>query len=610
MLTIRLLGQFSLTLDNAPLPLPSRPAQSLLAWLVLHPGLAHRRERLAGLFWPDATEENAHNNLRHALWRLRRAIPEPFVQSDKITIRWVAESDSRLDVADLTTAPTAATRADDLIPALQAYGGELLPGFYEDWVTLERERLTALFAERIAHLLELLLAERRWRETIDWAERWIAQGGAPEAAYQALMRAYASQGNSAAALAAYQRCVDALERELDVPPSAETVSLADAIRHSQFTIHNSPFPFFQSPTHPFTLSNIPAPTTPLIGRDGELAQLAALVTDPAQRLVTILGPGGMGKSQLALAAARAAQEHFPDGVFLVELTPLTSADGLARAIGDALGYPFQNDPRPPRQQLTDYLRRRRMLLLLDNFEHLLDGAELLIALLQSAPDLHLLVTSRERLRLHAETIFRLEGLDYPTDGKSDGENFPFAAALLFIQSAQRAHSTFALDEKSWPPLLRICRLVGGMPLGLILAASWTGDLTLGEIADELAANIAFLGQDLRDLDPRHRTIQAVFEQSWQRLTDGERQALAGLSIFQGGFNRSAAQAVTGASLPVLTRLVDRSLLWRVGEGRYDLHELVRQLARQKLANGGEEAVRALHSRWFLGLVSYQEKRLK
>jgi len=516
----------------------------------------------------------------------------------------------------LTASPAQAAHADKLLPALQAYRGELLPGFYDEWVIRERERLAALFDDRIACLLQLLLAEQRWRETIDWAEQWIAQGHTPEPAYQALIRAHAALGNPAAALTAYERCSEALDRELGIPPSAETVALADAIRTSPLTpstgaedrIHNPQFP--PPPTPPIP-SNLPASTTPLIGRERELAHLLSLLTDPAHRLVTILGPGGMGKSRLALAAASAAVEHFPDGVFLVEMVSLDSADEIPRSIGDALGYPFQTDPRPPRQQLLDYLGRRKLLLVLDNFEHLLGGAELLIAQLEAAPGLHLLVTSRERLHLHTETLFRLNGLDYPANGKSGGENFPFAGAQLFLQCAQRVRREFTPEEGSWSAILRICRQVDGMPLGIILAASWVEHLSPAEIADEIAANVAFLGQDLRDLDPRHRTMEAVFAQSWRRLSDEERLALMGLSIFAGGFDREVAQAVAGAGLPVLSRLVDKALLWLVGEGRYDLHELIRQLARQKLAESGQgESLRGLHSRYFLGLAARQEPFLK
>ena len=585
MLTVHLLGQFKLDLNGELLALPSRPAQSLLAWLILHPGIAHRREQIAGIFWPDATEENAQNNLRHALWRLRRAIPEPFVQTDKITIRWVAESDWRLDVADLTASPAAATTADDLIPALHACGGELLPGFYDEWVIRERERLAALYADRIARLLELLLAEERWRETSDWAEQWIAQGSTPEPAYRALMTAHASQGNTAAALAAYQRCVEALERELDAPPSAETEQLHAAIHNSLFTIHHSSF---SSPLHPPLRSNLPAATTPLIGRDTELTHLAALLADSAHRLVTILGPGGMGKSRLALAAAHAALDRFPDGVFLVELTPLTSASELARAIGDALRYPFQNDPRPPRQQLTDYLRRRKLLLLLDNFEHLLDGAGLLIALLEAAPDLRLLVTSRERLRLHAETIFRLEGLAYPANGTDGAGENSYGALDLFVTSARRMRHDYIPDNAEWSAVCRVCRLLGGMPLGIVLAAAWIEVLSPQEIAEEIGRTLHFLATELLDLPPRHRQIRSILEYSWRQLRLDEQEALMKLSVFVGSISREAALSVAGASLSALNRLLDLTLIVRAAPGRYSLHEVVRQMASEKLSESSLE----------------------
>ena len=622
MFTVRLLGQFSLALDDAPVELPSRPAQSLLAWLVLHPDVAHRRERIAGMLWPDATDENAHNNLRHALWRLRRAVPEELVITDRIAIRWPANGNWQVDVSALTAAPTEKAGADALIPGLSAYGGELLPGFYDEWIALERERLASLHEERMRRLLELLLAEQRWQEAIDWAEKWIAHGRTPEAAYRALMLAHASQGHNAAALNAYQRCIDALDRDLSVPPSAETETLAELVRTGnapdrmtgwqgdKVTNTSPPHLVTLSPRHPVISSNLPAPTTPLIGREAEVAHLSALLASPDHRLVTLLGPGGMGKSRLALAVDHGMAEKFPDGVFLVELTALTSPDEIPRAIGDALGYPYQTDPRPLRRQILDFLRNRRLLLILDNFEHLLEEPSLLVEILETGLELRLLVTSRERLRFHAETVYRLEGLDYPIDKQRVETDFPFAAAALFLESARRVDNGFGMEARDWPPLVRICRLVGGMPLGLILAASWTGILALPEIADELAASVAFLGQELQDLEPRHRTLEAVFTQSWHRLSPEEQSALVGLTVFAGGFDRAAARSVAGASLPLLVRLVDRSLLWRVAEERHDLHELVRQLARQKLRESGQEdSVRQRHSRYYLELVIRQTARL-
>lgn len=588
MLTVRLLGQFAVEEDGKPIDIPSRPAQSLLAWLVLHPDVAHRREHLAGLFWPDAGEENAHSNLRHALWRLRRAVPEAFIIADRIAIRWPVNDAWQVDVAAFIGAPET-NSADELLSALTAYQGELLPGFYDEWVHLERERLASLYEERSARLLDLLLAEARRREAIDWAERWIAQGRTPEPAYRGLMQAHAGLGNTAAALAAYQRCIDALDRELDVPPSPETDALAEQIRNSQFAIHRSPPLSSPSTLPPVIPSNLPAPTTPLIGRDGEMAQLSALLTSPDHRLVTLLGPGGMGKSRLALAVGHTLARHFPDGVFLVELTSLAGPEGIPRAVGDALGYPYSNDAQPLAQQIARYLRDRRLLLLLDNFEHLLEGAAFLVELLQAASGLRLLVTSRERLRLHAETVFRLEGLLFPPEPVAKGQEIGYSAVALFVACAQRIGHQYEPDTGHWVSICRICRLLEGLPLALILAAAWVNVMTPEEIADEIETSLDFLAVEIVDLPARHRRIRSILEYSWRQLRADEQRTLSRMAIFAGSMSREAAAAVADASLSILDRLLDLALLTREANGRYSKHEIVRQLALEKLKESGAEA---------------------
>ncbi len=205
----------------------------------------------------------------------------------------------------------------------------------------------------------------------------------------------------------------------------------------------------------------------------------------------------------------------------------------------------------------------------------------------------------------------LHHLAHPANGQPAQKGDGYGAVELFLQSARRVRQEYAPTDAEWPAILRICRIVDGMPLGIILAASWVEHLSPAEIADEIGANVAFLGQDLRDLDPRHRTIEAVFAQSWRRLSAEEQNGLMGLSVFAGGFDREAAQAVAGASLPVLTRLADKALLWRVGDGRYDLHELIRQLARRKLVETDRErAALSLHSGWYLALAARQGEPLK
>jgi predicted ATPase/DNA-binding SARP family transcriptional activator len=232
MLDVRLTGAFEINCDGKPLALPSRIAQSLFAYLILNAGTAHRREKLAGLFWPDSTEERARASLRHELWRIRKAFASTSVSdgllSDDLTVAFAPSSTYRLDVRDLTSLPEDAS-ASKLIEGLAAYRGELLPGFYDDWVVLERERLQLVVERGLARLLDLLEAEKRWPEIVEWAERWLALGQKTEAAYRSLMIAYGGLGDRAKVLATYERCVQSL-RELGLEPSEELSALAEIKR--------------------------------------------------------------------------------------------------------------------------------------------------------------------------------------------------------------------------------------------------------------------------------------------------------------------------------------------------------------------------------------------
>lgn len=603
MLTFKLLGQFDIRWEDRPLVLPSRAAQTLAAWLLLHPGIAHRREYVAGLIWPESTEKNARGNLRHALWELRAYLPAGYIRADRMTIAWRTDAVYQTDLDVL-----AGHREDDetverIEQAVGAYAGELLPGFYEEWVVLEREWLHTVFERKIARLLHLLLQEKRWQALLRWAEHWIALGQTPEAAYRGLMAARAGLGDVTGALSAYQRCVEALKRELDVPPSPETERLYADIRKGAHNFQVSP----ASP-NPRTL---PAHTTPFIGRSREVAALRALLVDPARRLVTILAVGGMGKSRLALAAAEGQQTHFPDGIFFIPLAEVETGAAIAPTILRALRFHLPNDSGSPRQQLLSHLADRRLLLVLDNFEHLLDGGEYLVELLQAAPGLHLLITSRERLRLHAETVFRLDGMDYPGQDEEISAQTGLAEAVeLFVQCARRVRPQ--LDTRAqMTGIVRICQLVGGMPLALLLAAAWVDILSPSEIAQEIGQGLVLLAADLADLAERHRSIGGILEQSWERLDGAEQMGLMALSVFAGGFSREAGHAVAGAGLRTLAVLTDRALLQRGEDGRYGLHPLVRHFAAEKLAAGDQfEEVYRRHSRWFLNFVAQREGAVK
>jgi predicted ATPase len=359
--------------------------------------------------------------------------------------------------------------------------------------------------------------------------------------------------------------------------------------------------------------NLPAPTTKFVGREREVADLAARLHSPACRLLTLIGPGGIGKTRLALQAAQQAaaeaEPPFPDGVYFVSLAALSAPEQVVPAVAEALRFTFYGG-EDVRGQLLGHLRDRRALLVLDNFEHLLDAAGLVTALLQSAPGVKFLVTSQERLNLQGEWLFEVEALPYPLAGEGGPEPLAYGAVQLFLESARRVDAGFTLTPEVLPAVLHICRLVGGMPLGVELAAAWVRTISPPEIAREIEANVNFLTTNQRDVPERHRSLRAVFDYAWQRLTEHERVQYRRLSIFW-GFRREVAEAVAGATLSDLSALVDKSLLRRSGDGRYGMHGLLRKYAQVKLKESGEwAAVRDHHLECCLDLARRAEPGLR
>jgi predicted ATPase/transcriptional regulator with XRE-family HTH domain len=376
--------------------------------------------------------------------------------------------------------------------------------------------------------------------------------------------------------------------------------------------------------------NLPTPATALIGRVAELDEFSRLLHDPGCRLLTVSGPGGIGKTRLAIEATARHAAGFADGAAFVALAPVAAPDLIAPAIADALGFSFYGQANPT-GQLIDFLQEKALLLLLDNFEHLVDGADFLVELLQRAPQIKVIVTSRERLNLQGEWVIELQGLPLPrnVDGWKNGEPLAgfddSAAVALFLQTARRTHAGFTLAPADRIAVARICRLVEGMPLGIELAAAWVRVLPLKEIADEIDRTLDFLAASARDLPVRHRSLRAVFEHSWNLLSDAERIVMRRLSVFRGGFSRAAVAAVMSSKdvapelktqnselLTTLASLVDKSLLRRSGAGRYDMHELVRQYAATHLDAESDEysVARDRHAAFYMELVQQRENELK
>lgn len=359
-------------------------------------------------------------------------------------------------------------------------------------------------------------------------------------------------------------------------------------------------------THP---NNLPPQTTPFIGRRHELEEVEGIM-GPECRVVTVLGPGGMGKTRLGLQYAAEHIDHFKHGVYVVPLAPISSAEDIVPAMADALKYSFtSNEDR--QSQMLDYISSKEMLLMMDNFEHVTDGASLVANIVNSAPGVQVLATSRTRLNLAAECIFDLSGMDMPDD--EEQEIFEtFEAVEMFLTYARRVKPDYVLSESDRPAVVKICKLVGGMPLGIELAASWARMLPPADIAAELEADLDFLATEQTDLPERQRSMRAAFDYSWRMLSEAEQDALAKLSVFRGGFTRMAGQTVTGASLRTLTALADKSLVqWRPAIERYEVHELIRQFAGQMLeAMQQAEAIQDAHSAYYLEAVAAKEEDIK
>ncbi len=355
------------------------------------------------------------------------------------------------------------------------------------------------------------------------------------------------------------------------------------------------------------MPNLPLQTMPFVGRADEIVAIVRQLADPACCLLTLVGPGGMGKTRLAIEVAHhIAQTHPPrDGIYFVDLQPVQSGDLLVTAIANTLGI-LLSGGTDPRTQLTLYLKERDSLLLLDNFEQLLDSVDFLADILKAAPDIKLVVTSREALNIQEEWVWQVGGLQVPLQQPESGIE-SYSAVQLFVERARRSRQNFSLvGQEAF--VTRTCQLVEGMPLALELAASWTKALSCAEIANEIQRGLDFLTTNKRNVLERHQSMQAVFDHSWHLLTDAERQAFPKLSVFRGGFRREAAAQVAGASLSVLAGLVDKSFLRISDSGRYDIHELIRQYSNELLeaVPDAKESAQHRHSAYYADFL-YQRQ---
>jgi len=637
-LSLGVLGPLRVLIDDTPVAqLESDKVRALLVYLAVEADQPHRRESLVGLLWPECPEQVARHNLRQALLNLRQAIDDhrarpPYLLISRETIQLNRASDVSLDLAQFHTLCRAceqerrhgsddgSLRAARLEELVKLYRGEFLQGFFledsaefEEWALLQRESLHQRALDAHSELAGYYEQHGDFQAARRHALRQLELDPWREEAHCQLMRALALDGQRSAALAQYEACRRVLAEELGVEPSASTRELAEQIRAGKLQAREGA----PASTPAAPGRSLPIALTSFHGREQELADLGRLLADAECRCLSLVGPGGIGKTRLALQAAQRHSAGFAHGVAFVPLASVGSAEAAVAAIAAAIHCTFYG-PSEPKEQLLTHLGDKQMLLILDNVEQLLADAplpagfvELMLTILHRAPRVKLLVTSRQVLDLQGEWVLDVRGLAFPEAGKTAKVD-QYAAVALFLQRARHACPGFAADEADLAAIAQICRLVEGMPLAIELAATWSRTLSAAEIAQEIAGSLDVLSAALRDLPERHRSMRVVFDRSWQRLSAGERQVLARLSVFRGGFSRPAAEQVAGATLPILSALVNRTLVRRTAAGRYGLHELVRQYGAGHLAADAEAqaAAQERHYDYFLALAEAADRQLR
>lgn len=652
-----LLGDFRLQVDEQPLTLALAPrAQSLLAYLLLKPQSSHSRQHLAFLLWPDTNERQARTNLRNLLFQLRQSWPtiDQYLQISAVTLQWEPRIALTVDVsrfeAALALAEQSVANEEQQLAAYQQalawYGGDLLPAHYDEWILNGRERLRARYLGLLQQLSEVHGKRGHYGQAIQITERLVQADPLREESYRRLMQFHIENHDHAQALRTFYTCATTLQQELDVDPSPLTVAiyqqifqrqrLLDATTTTNLTQPTTPtgkqavtpstvtpaFAGNQPHTQPTTSASqiypLPTSTTPFVGRHAEIQQLITQLVDPDRRLITLIGVGGIGKTRLALETAGRLREQatpFRDGICYCPLISLTDPEQIIVAIAQACGVPLQPTIDPV-QQVAAYLQLRRLLLILDNFEHLLNGVAVVADLLAKAPTVTFLVTSRVALNLRAESRLLLTGLTHPTATIALDETAsawaalaPYSAVTLFVQAAQRAQPDFQVTAANVAEITRICQLVSGAPLALEMAAAWVRLYDCRTIAQRIATGLELLVATTHDTPERHRSMAVVLEQTWQLLHGSEQRLLAQLSVFAGGFPAPAVQAVTGAGPLALAQLLDKALLYR-SENRFDLHPLMHRFAQEQLARLDRNehlvaATRTRHGVFFLTLLEEQ-----
>lgn len=583
----------------------SQKALALFCYLAVT-SRSHPRALLQGLLWGESSQADAMNSLRNVLSNLRKLMGDHLLISRQ-SVAFNREAAYWLDVEQFFTAvlnkqhPHGRLSPPDLHAletAVSLYTGELMAGFsladapaFEEWLLAQRERLHLLTLQTLHRLVAHYIITGQHEQAVAMNGRLLSVEPWREESYRQQMLMLARAGQLNEALAQYQHCRDVLLRDLGLAPAPETRELYERIRAAR-----------DLPRH-----NLPAPRDALIGRQKEMADLTTTLRDPDCRLLTLTGPGGVGKTRLAQEITVVMAADFLNGARYVSLASVPHPDYLITAVAATLNLSLTPQPSPA-EQLSQHLRRQEQLLVLDNFDQMLPVADWLDEVLAVSPSLKILITSRERLNLQQEWLYPLSGLPYPDDQAAPPPS-PTPAETLFYQRTRHVRHDFN-PEQEQTAVAHICRLLAGFPLGIILAAAQVAHLTCPQIAEMLAQNVDALAVSWPNMPARHRSLRAIFDHSWQQLTPQEQGVFRRLSLFRGGFTLASGATIADLTPTILAALHAKSFLWASSDHRYDTHEILRQFAAELLAANPQEQAetQAAYVGYFAELLAEQEDR--
>jgi predicted ATPase len=587
-LRVYLTGGFRLEIRGEPIRLPTRKTRSLLAYLILHPG-AHNREKLATQFWGDSPDSVARGSLSKALTFLRKQIDGDLIIADRETVQLNPSYPMCVDLYDfeqqaerlLGGSAAQAGQFKDL-----AYEGELLDEFYDEWILPLRAHYQNLHIDVLLCGVEQARGQSEYPLAIEYAQKVLKCDPANERAHQHLMFCYITLGERTKALEQYEACQRALLDELAVEPTQETQALHRWIKQYEA----------ESTSLAARITNLPIPISSFVGRGRETSKIKGMITN--NRLVTLTGPGGSGKTRLAIHAATDLIDSFKDGVWWVELAPVNEPSLVPFALARVLGLEGRTG-QPVIETLKKFLCDKKALIVLDNCEHLIEACpHLTETLLTCCADLKVLATSREALCLPGENVWLVPPLTLPETETNNLLDLlmEYESVRLFVERAKAASPAFKPDDETAILIAQVCQRLDGIPLAIELAASRVRSMLVKQISAGLDNAFQLLARGNRTTNMRHQTLQATVDWSYDLLSEPERQLFCRLSIFSGGWSQEAAEAVCSGDgvereeVPdLLARLVDKSLVkFSVDAQRYSMLETMRQYGDEKLVQRQEK----------------------